>query len=61
VHQVGHLPRTLFLCPFCFDSLFMYCNNRVVSHSMWELWWTKCHGDRIFFNYVCFTLSVLFH
>ena len=20
---------------------------------MWDLWWTKCHGDRIFFNYLC--------
>ena len=63
-HALAPSFNTLFLCPFCFDLLFMHCNSRVVSQSMWYLWWTKCHGDWIFFKYVGYSISApysLFH
>jgi hypothetical protein len=28
---------------------------------MWDLGWTKCHGDRFFLEYFRFSLSVSFH
>jgi hypothetical protein len=33
---------------FLFHLMFMHCNNRMVGQSMWDLWWTKCHGDSFF-------------
>jgi hypothetical protein len=32
-----------------------------LGHSMWDLWWTKWHWDRIFFEFLGFSLSISFH
>jgi hypothetical protein len=33
----------------------------IAGQSMWDLWWTKWHCDRLFSQYVGFLLSVSFH
>ena len=33
----------------------------IPGYSMWILWWTKCHGDRIFSDSFGFGLSVSLH
>jgi hypothetical protein len=35
--------------------------QRVTGQAVWELWWTKWLWDTIFFAYVSFPLSVVFH
>jgi len=30
----------------------------IVGHSLWDLWWTKWHWDKIFPDYFAFLLSI---
>ena len=33
----------------------------ISGQSMWDLWWTKCHWDKLFSEYFGFPLSISFH
>jgi hypothetical protein len=45
------------------QSLASHCGDpgSRTGQSMWDLWWTKWHWDRLFSEFICFPLSISFH
>jgi hypothetical protein len=59
--------KNIYICKMFCDChrahyvIIVLISGSIPDQSMWDLWWTKWHWDRFFFQYFGFPLSVSFH